>query len=119
MSDNKIHEDGDGEIVPAVIDFSQMRGDDGEINESWILTFGSALRWMMPSLFRGSAMPIRVRGNRSQLTNFANVMSKEKNYLQSWKTNGLNSPATYKNKSKLNSAIAKFERATGLKWPFK
>ena len=43
----------------------------------------------------------------------------EKRYMSSWKSNGLDSPITYKNKSKLNSAIAKFERSTGLKWPFK
>jgi len=118
MSDDEMKSDG-GDIVPAVIDFNKMRDDDGEINESWILTFGSTLRWLMPSLFRGGNLPINIRGTKSQVGNFANVLSKEKRYLQSWKSTGLDSPVTYKNKGKLDSAISKFERATGLKWPFK
>ena len=107
------------EIVPTVIDFSEMTNEDGQINEGWLLTFGLALRWLMPALFRGGSIPVTVKGNETQVKNFANVLSKEKRYMQSWKSNGLDSPITYKNKSKLNSAIAKFERSTGLKWPFK
>jgi len=117
MKDSKIEESG--EIVPSVIDFTKMKDESGQINESWVLTFGAALRWIMPSLFRGGALPVQIRGNKSQVSNFANVLSKEKKFLQTWKNQGLHSPATYRNKSKLNSAINKFERATGLKWPFK
>ena len=117
MESKKINENE--EMVPTVIDFTKMRDDDGQINESWILTFGAAMRWLMPSLFKGGSLPISIRGSRGEISNFANVLSKEKKYLQSWKSNGLNSPATYRNKSKLNSAVKKFERVTGLKWPFK
>ena len=121
MSDGEMENvDGDGgDIVSTVIDFNEMRNSDGEINESWILTFGSTLRWLMPSLFRGASLPVNIRGTKSQVGNFANVLSKEKRYLQSWKSNELDSAVTYKNKGKLDSAISKFERATGLKWPFK
>jgi hypothetical protein len=117
--ENKIVEADDGEMVSTVIDFGKMRDDSGEISESWILTFGATLRWLMPSLFRGSVLPINIRGSKSEVESFAKVLAKEKRYLQSWKSSGLDSPLTHKNKSKLGSAIAQFQRSTGLKWPFK
>ena len=107
------------DLVPTVIDFTQMTGGDGQINESWLATFDLALRWLMPSLFRGVSIPVSVKGSPTQVKSFANVLSKEKNYMRSWKSNGLDNPTTYKNKSMLNSAVARFERSTGLKWPFK
>ena len=119
MSDSEISETEGGDLVPTVIDFIKMNDADGEIREGYLLAFGLALRWMMPALFKGGAMPISIRGTKPQLRDFANVMSKEKRYLQSWKSNGLDSPHTYKNKAKLGSAISQFERTTGVKWPFK
>jgi hypothetical protein len=117
--ENKSTRETDGEIVPTVIDFTKMKDEDGNISESWILTFGAALRWLMPSLYRGSTLPLSIRGTKNELTSFANVLSKEKRYLQSWKSSGLDSPVTHKSKGKLSTAIAKFQRSTGLKWPFK
>ena len=32
---------------------------------------------------------------------------------------GLNDPRTFNSKWELDTAVQKFERATGLKWPFK
>lgn len=117
MDDNSSKNSKDG-LVPTVIDFSKMSEAEGQLKESYILTFGLALRWLMPALFRGASMPVSIRGNQTQIRDFANVMSRERNYLQSWKTNGLDNPQTYRNKARLKSAIAKFERSTGLKWPF-
>jgi hypothetical protein len=117
MNNDKMNENE--ELTNVVIDFTEMKAEDGTVNESWLVTFGLALRWIMPALFRGASIPVSIKGNPSDVKNFANVLSKEKRYMSSWKSNGLDSPITYKNKSKLNSAIAKFERSTGLKWPFK
>ena len=107
------------ELSPIVVDFTEMTNEDGTVNESWLLTFGLALKWIMPALFQGNSIPVSIRVNQSQVQNFANVLSKEKRYLQSWKNYGLDNPRTYRNKSLLNSAIAKFERSTNIKWPFK
>jgi len=106
------------DLVPVVIDFSKARDANGELNESWWLTFGAILRWIMPSLFKGGTLPLELTGHPMEIKSFANVLSKEKNYLQSWRDHGLDSPQTYSNKSVLNNAIGKFERTTGLKWPF-
>ena len=106
------------DLVPVVLDFSKVRMEDGKLDESWILTFGAILRWMMPSLYKGSVLPLTLRGTSGEIKSFANVLGKEKKYLQSWKDNGLDSPATYQSKNKLGTAITTFERTTGLKWPF-
>ena len=107
------------DLVPVVIDFSKARNSDGKLNESWILTFGAILRWMMPGLYKGSVLPLKIKGTSGEIKSFADVLGKEKKYLQSWKDNGLDSPATYQNRTKLGTAVSKFERVTGLKWPFK
>ena len=108
----------DGDLVEKVIDFKKMRNEKGELDESWILTFNAILRWMMPQLFRGNSIPVSIKGTPTEVRSFANVMNREKRYLQSWKDNGLDNPTTYRNKSLLNKGIDKFQRITGLKWPF-
>lgn len=108
----------DKDLVPRVIDFKKMRNKSGELDESWLLTFNAILRWMMPQLFMGGTIPVTIKGSPTEVSSFANVMSKEKRYLKSWKDNGLDNPVTYKNKSILNRAVDKFQRITGLKWPF-
>ena len=108
----------DKDLSPMVIDFAKARNAEGKLDESWWLTFGTMLRWIMPSLYRGSVLPVTIKGSPAEVESFANVLGKEKKYLDSWKSNGLDSPVTYQNKGVLNKAITGFERVTGLKWPF-
>jgi hypothetical protein len=114
-----VNESNNDDLVPMVIDFAAARNTEGKLDESWILTFGAILRWMMPSLYKGSVLPLVVKGTAGEVKSFANVLGKEKKYLQSWKNNGLDNPLTYQNKTKLGRAVSQFERVTGLKWPFK
>ena len=108
----------DKDLSPIVIDFSKARTAEGRLDESWWLTFGALMRWIMPSLYRGSVLPLQIKGSQQEISSFANALSKEKRYLRSWQDHGLDNPQTYKSKSMLQSAISKFERITGLKWPF-
>ena len=50
---------------------------------------------------------------------FAGALGGEKKFIEAARKYGLNHPATYKNKAKLNNAIKKFEKQTGITWPFK
>jgi hypothetical protein len=109
----------DKDLSTMVIDFSKARDQQGKLDEGWWLMFGGLLRWIMPSLYRGSLLPLKIKGSESEIKSFADVLSKEKNYLSSWKDNGLDNPATYKNKTLLDKSVAQFQRTTGLKWPFK
>tara|TARA_Y100001938_G_C8037962_1_gene404472 strand:- start:621 stop:989 length:369 start_codon:yes stop_codon:yes gene_type:complete len=119
--DNEIVEttiENDGEIAPIVIDFTQM-GEDGQINESFLTMFGGAIKMIMQRMFGGGSIPITVRGNRRQVKSFAKTIAGEKNYYKNYTKYGLNNPKTYRSKFQLNKQVRKFERATGLKWPFK
>ena len=108
----------DKDLSPLVVDFSKAKTEEGRLDESWWLTFGAILRWIMPSLYRGSVLPLTVKGSPAEVKSFADVLSKEKRYLESWKNYGLDTPSTYRDKGKLDRAISTFQRVTGLKWPF-
>lgn len=91
----------------------------GQVNESFLRMFGWAIKSIMNSMFGGSQIPVTVKGTQSQVRDFAKVLGKEKSYLEKYKKFGLDSPQTYKSRYALDSSVKKFERGTGLKWPFK
>jgi len=91
----------------------------GEINESYLRMFGSAIKSIMNSMFGGSSVPVTVKGSQSQVRDFAKVLGKEKKYLDTYRKFGLDNPRTYRSRYGLDSAVKKFERSTNLKWPFK
>ena len=57
-------------------------------------------------------------GNPSQIKSFANTLANEKRYMDTWRAYGLDDPRTYKDRAVLKTSISKFERLTGLDWPF-
>ena len=111
--------ENDKDLTTTEIDFAKARSAEGKLDEGWYLMFGALLRWIMPSLYKGTLLPLKIKGSDDEVRSFANVLSREKNYLTSWKDNGLDSPMTYQHKGTLDLAVDKFERTTGLKWPFK
>lgn len=108
----------DKDLAPMVLDFSKARDADGKLDEGWMLMFGGLLKWLMPSLFKGSLLPLKLKGTSTEIQSFADVLSREKNYLESWKDNGLDNPTTYQSKGRLDRSVSRFERMTGLRWPF-
>jgi len=105
------------EIVPIVIDLGAQRKN--ELNESFLTMFGGFVEIILRRMFGGSAIPVTVRGSRSEVNSFTNTLAKEKNYMNSFKQYGLDDPKTYKSKYALEDAVKKFEMKTKLKWPFK
>ena len=92
----------------------------GELNEIFLRTFGKTVQWLMGAMFgRNTAVPVKIRGNKSEVDAFARAMGKEKRYMKTAAKYGLNNPKTYKDKFALRKATANFERKTGIKWPFK
>jgi len=106
------------DLVPIVLDFSKARNEEGKLDEGWWLMFGGLMRWLMPALYKGSVLPLKIKGSSSEIESFADALSRERKYLESWKENGLDNPVTYRNRGMLDTAISKFSRVTGLKWPF-
>jgi hypothetical protein len=95
-------------------------GRRGELNELFLRAFGKTVQYMLGAMFGGqSAIPVKIRGNRSEIDSFAQAMGKEKRYMKSAAKYGLDNPKTYKDKYALRKATANFERKTGIQWPFK
>jgi len=92
----------------------------GQINEGGFLRmFGWAVEKILGHMFGGSgAVPVQVKGNPAQVSSFANTLASEKRYMDSWRAFGLDDPRTYKDRAVLKKSISKFERLTGLDWPF-
>ena len=105
------------ENIPIVVDLGIKRR--GELNESFLEMFGGAVEMILKRMFGKSDSMVTIRGNNREISSFANTLSKEKKYMDSYIRHGLDNPNVMRNKSELNSAINGFERETGIKWPIK
>jgi len=101
-----------------VIDLGANRR--GELNEIFLRTMGIAVKALLKRMFGDkTAIPVKLRGNREEINAFTTTLGREKRYMKTAAQYGLNNPKTYKDKFALRKAAAKFERKTGIKWPFK
>jgi len=100
-----------------VIDLSSQKKTLNEV--FWYRMFGNYIQSILKAMFGNYNIPLSVKGNKSQIASFADVLGKEKRYMDSFRELGLNNPSTYRNKLKLNKSISEFERATGIKWPLR
>mgnify|MGYP003628263594 CR=1 FL=1 len=91
----------------------------GKLDESFLAMFGYWTKKILERIFGGSGVPVQVRGTRSQVDSFASALGREKRYMQAISDYGLDDPRTYKQRGRLDSSVASFERTTGLVWPFK
>ena len=111
----KLNED---KIAPVIIDLNAANG--GKINESFLSMFGGAMKMVLRRMFGDVQLPmVEVKGTKSQLSAFAEVLQREKNYMSAYVDLGLNNPATYKSKYLLDNAVKNFEEKTSIKWTFK
>ena len=67
----------------------------------------------------GFDVPLQVRGTSSQIDSFMKTLGSEKRYMDSYMKHGLNDPKTMDSKYTLGRAVERFEKETGLRWPFK
>ncbi len=107
------------DIVSVEVDLGVNRRN--EMNESFLAGFGGIIKTILGGMFGGGITPpnVKIKGNPTEIKSFANAMQKEKKYIEAYNKYGLNDPKTYRSKSNLKSAVSKFERVTGIKWPFK
>jgi hypothetical protein len=101
-----------------VIDLSS--GRNKELNESFLTTLGYFVEIALKRMFGYDfAVPVKIKGSPSEISSFMGALKREKRYLEAYKQYGLTDPKTLNNKHLLDKAVSKFEKATGLKWPFK
>lgn len=77
------------------------------------------LEYILMKMFKGRKIPVRVRGTRLEVARFTDALVAEKRYMTVIQKYGLDDPMTYMNKAKLDVAIRRFERETGINWPIK
>lgn len=89
------------------------------LNESFLRQFGWLIEKILQRMFGHSSIPVKVKGSKEQITALSRALAGEKEYITKMRDLGLDNPQVYRSKAKLQTAIDKFERATGLKWPFR
>ena len=91
----------------------------GQLDENILHVFAAWLEHLLSKMYKGRRIPVKVRGNRIEVTRFTDALVNEKRYMDYIKKYGLDDPMTYKQKSKLNVAIKRFEREAKINWPIK
>tara|TARA_Y100000034_G_C6885947_1_gene406811 strand:- start:207 stop:533 length:327 start_codon:yes stop_codon:yes gene_type:complete len=105
------------DLVPIEIDLDKLK--DEQMDESWLVTFGWLVKKLLRSVLGDVSIPVHLKGNPADVSSFLTTLSAEKQYMQTLQQSGLKNPQTYRNKATLDASVKKFERNTGLKWPFK
>ena len=91
----------------------------GELNENILHVFAAWIEYLLSKMYKGRRIPVKVRGTRIEVTRFTDALVNEKRYMAYIKKYGLDDPMTYKQKSKLDVAIKRFEREAKINWPIK
>jgi len=98
------------------------------LSESWLKMFGSAIKGILKMMMGdkplsesedNAELPVKIKGTPAQVEAFAKAIGSEKKYLEAWTSFGMKDPKTAFQRASLDKAIAEFERATKIKWPFK
>ena len=106
-------------IEEYIIDFNELRS--GTLDEGVYSAMGSMVKLAIGAMFGFGFFPakLKIKGTEREAKAFMTALGSEASYVKAAKDYGLNNPRTYKSKNKLIAAVKGFEKATGLKWPFK
>ena len=104
------------DLSTEVLDLGAARR--GELTESYLVSLGAQLEYVLKRMFARGGGSMKVRGTRSEIDAFTRALGSERNYLEAYMKSGLSDPRTIGSKRKLTKSIIDFESATGLKWPF-
>ena len=91
----------------------------GQLDENILHVFAAWIEYLLSKMYKGRRIPVKVQGNRIEVQRFTDALVNEKRYMDYIKKYGLDDPMTYKQKSKLNVAIKRFEREAQINWPIK
>ncbi len=104
-------------LVPQVLDLNIDKAK--RLDESFLRIFGGLIKTVLQRMFGMPTPEIKIRGTQDQIESLAKALSREKRYMETFYSLGLDNPQTYRSKAELDKAVGDFERTTGLKWPFK
>tara|TARA_Y100001972_G_scaffold96396_1_gene118892 strand:- start:79 stop:402 length:324 start_codon:yes stop_codon:yes gene_type:complete len=87
-----------------------------------LISFGAKIKQMLYYMFAEPGQSLStfyVKGNKPDVMAFGAALASEKAYMDSYLRHGLNDPSVLNNRYRLDKAVEKFERETGIKWPLK
>jgi hypothetical protein len=99
--------------------FDLGAGRKGALNENILHVFAAWIQYLLSKMYKGRRIPVRVRGNKIEVERFTDALVNEKRYMDYIKKYGLDDPMTYKQKSRLDVAIKRFERESKINWPIR
>ena len=91
----------------------------GQLNENILHVFAAWIEYLLAKMYKGRRIQVKVRGNRIEVQRFTDALVNEKRYMDYIKKYGLDDPMTYKQKTKLNIEIRRFEKEAKINWPIK
>jgi len=98
----------------------QINLNSDDLSESVLGQFGAVVKMLLKGMFGDEPLiPGTVRGTPAQIRSFQDALSANRDYIQSYMSNGVSNPRTQHDKQALLSAVNSFERHTGRPWPFK
>ena len=92
-----------------VLDLTALR-EEQQLNENILNVFAAWIQYLLSKMYKGRRIPVRVKGNRIEVERFTDALVNEKKYMDYIKKYGLDDPMTYKQKSKLDVAIKRFDK---------
>jgi hypothetical protein len=102
-------------MEPITIDLAEYK----VLKEMTYRTFGKKMKNILSAMFGNQSVPMTVKGSKREVDSFLAALVSEKKYMSAYLAHGLNDPRTMRDKAKLSNSVKKFERETGIKWPFK
>ena len=98
-------------MTPTSIDFGSS------INEQYLKTFAHKVEEILKAMLTGRRSPVSVKGDRDKLQAFASALGNEERYIKALQDSSPMEPQVMEMRHQLESAIANFEKVTGIKWP--
>jgi hypothetical protein len=100
-----------------ILDLNDFKSD--QLNENILHVLAAWIEYLLSKMFKGRRIPVKVRGNRIEVERFTDALVNEKRYMDFIRKYGLDDPMTYKQKARLDVAIRRFERESGINWPIR
>jgi hypothetical protein len=106
-----MHSIKEDKVAKYNIDFSSR------LSEQYMKDFAYKVGQILKAMTTGRHAPVSVTGEADKVKAFAKAIGYEEKYIRALQESNINSPDTMILRHELESAIADFEKSTGIKWP--
>tara|TARA_Y100000114_G_C11717060_1_gene306528 strand:+ start:273 stop:599 length:327 start_codon:yes stop_codon:yes gene_type:complete len=87
------------------------------LSEEYVKSFAHKVSEILKSMTTGRHSPVSVKGDAAKVKAFAKALGYEEKYIRALVESSAGDPQIMELRHQLESAIADFEKSTGIKWP--